>query len=70
PGGGVSFVGKGNPQREQREHRGDPRGAIVVEMALGQGSPIWLPFACPHVVDSGDILPFEGLLLVSMVVSG
>ncbi|GKD18138.1 hypothetical protein Tco_1207296, partial [Tanacetum coccineum] len=47
--------------------------AIVVEMALvalGQGSPIRLPFACPHVVDFGDILPFEGLLLVTMVVSG
>ncbi|GJW55608.1 hypothetical protein Tco_0099693 [Tanacetum coccineum] len=44
-----------------------PLGArvIVMEMALvalGQGSPIWLPFACPHVVGSGDILPFEGLL--------
>ncbi|GKB30235.1 hypothetical protein Tco_0869636, partial [Tanacetum coccineum] len=39
-------------------------------VALGQGSPIRLPFACPRVVDFGDILPFEGLLLVSMVVSG
>ncbi|GKF82073.1 hypothetical protein Tco_0243729, partial [Tanacetum coccineum] len=47
--------------------------AIVVEMelvALGQGSPVRLPFARPHVVDFGDILPFEGLLLVTMVVSG
>ncbi|GJR17414.1 hypothetical protein Tco_0965941 [Tanacetum coccineum] len=47
--------------------------AIVVEMALialGQGSLIRLPFACPYVVDFGDILPFEGLLLVTMVVSG
>ncbi|GJV42810.1 hypothetical protein Tco_1427346 [Tanacetum coccineum] len=43
--------------------------AIMVKMALvalGQRSPIWLPFACPHVVGSGDILPVEGLLLVSM----
>ncbi|GKF49027.1 hypothetical protein Tco_0142278, partial [Tanacetum coccineum] len=47
--------------------------AIVVEITLvtlGQGSPIRLPFACPHVVDFGDILPFEGLLLLTMVVSG
>ncbi|GKG24098.1 hypothetical protein Tco_0392134 [Tanacetum coccineum] len=47
--------------------------AIVVEMALGalgQRSPIRLPFACPHIVDLGDILPLEGLLLVTMVVSG
>ncbi|GJT70611.1 hypothetical protein Tco_1029897 [Tanacetum coccineum] len=39
--------------------------AIVVEMALvalGQGSPIRLPFACPHVARFGNILPFEGLL--------
>ncbi|GJV52683.1 hypothetical protein Tco_1448424 [Tanacetum coccineum] len=47
--------------------------AIVVKMALGalgQGSPIRLLFACPHIVDLGDILPLEGLLLVTMVVSG
>ncbi|GJW36155.1 hypothetical protein Tco_0059075 [Tanacetum coccineum] len=47
--------------------------AIVVKMALGafgQRSPIRLPFACPHIVDLGDILPLEGLLLVTMVVSG
>ncbi|GKG60551.1 hypothetical protein Tco_0614113, partial [Tanacetum coccineum] len=47
--------------------------AIVVEMALGalgQRSPIRLPFVCPHIVDLGDILPLEGLLLVTMVVSG
>ncbi|GKF05017.1 hypothetical protein Tco_0035685 [Tanacetum coccineum] len=46
--------------------------AIVVKMALvalGQGSPIRLPFACPHVVNFGNILPLEGLLLVTMVVS-
>ncbi|GJW22595.1 hypothetical protein Tco_0033217 [Tanacetum coccineum] len=46
--------------------------AIVVKMALGalgQRSPIRLPFACPHIVDLGDILPLEGLLLVTMVVS-
>ncbi|GJR93789.1 hypothetical protein Tco_0265963 [Tanacetum coccineum] len=33
---------------------------IVVKMALGalmQGSPIRLLFACPHIVDLGDILP-------------
>ncbi|GJR13134.1 hypothetical protein Tco_0795786 [Tanacetum coccineum] len=28
--------------------------------------PIRLPFACPYVVDFGDILPFKGLLLVTM----
>ncbi|GKC33221.1 hypothetical protein Tco_1040515, partial [Tanacetum coccineum] len=47
--------------------------AIVVKMtlvALGQRSPIWLFFACPHIVDLGDILPLKGLLLVTMVVSG
>ncbi|GJS83662.1 hypothetical protein Tco_0750203 [Tanacetum coccineum] len=47
--------------------------AIVVKMALGafgQRSPIRLPFACPHIVDLGYILPLEGLLLVTMVVSG
>ncbi|GKG41452.1 hypothetical protein Tco_0473203, partial [Tanacetum coccineum] len=47
--------------------------AIVVKMALGafgQRSLIRLPFACPHIVDLGDILPLEGLLLVTMVVSG
>ncbi|GJU40356.1 hypothetical protein Tco_1193313 [Tanacetum coccineum] len=45
--------------------------AIVVEIALvalGQGSPIRLPFTRSHVVDFGDILPFEGLLLVTMEV--
>ncbi|GKF44171.1 hypothetical protein Tco_0130723, partial [Tanacetum coccineum] len=36
----------------------------------GQRSPIRLPFACPYIVDLGDILPLEGLLLVAMVVSG
>ncbi|GKE90243.1 hypothetical protein Tco_1567718 [Tanacetum coccineum] len=44
--------------------------AIVLKMALGafgQRSPIRLPFACPHIVDLGDIFPFEGLLLVTMV---
>ncbi|GKG52594.1 hypothetical protein Tco_0549706, partial [Tanacetum coccineum] len=47
--------------------------AIVVKMplgAFGQRSPIRLPFACPHIVDLGNILPLEGLLLVTMVVSG
>ncbi|GKF90425.1 hypothetical protein Tco_0274126 [Tanacetum coccineum] len=47
--------------------------AIVVKMALGalgQRSPIRLLFVCPHIVDLGDILPLEGLLLVTMVVSG
>ncbi|GKG29096.1 hypothetical protein Tco_0416461, partial [Tanacetum coccineum] len=47
--------------------------AIMVKVALGafgQGSPIRLPFAYPHIVDLGDILPLEGLLLVTMVVSG
>ncbi|GJV67058.1 hypothetical protein Tco_1482567 [Tanacetum coccineum] len=46
--------------------------AIVVKMALGafgQRSPIRLPFACPHIVGLGYILPLEGLLLVTMVVS-
>ncbi|GKG34229.1 hypothetical protein Tco_0436925, partial [Tanacetum coccineum] len=44
--------------------------AIVVKMALGalgQRSPIRLPFAYPHIVDLGDILPLEGLLLVTIV---
>ncbi|GKG37692.1 hypothetical protein Tco_0456915, partial [Tanacetum coccineum] len=43
--------------------------AIVVKMALdalGQRSPIRLPFTCPRIVDLGDILPLEGLLLVAM----
>ncbi|GKD46024.1 hypothetical protein Tco_1270669, partial [Tanacetum coccineum] len=47
--------------------------AIVVEMALGalgQRSPIRFPFACPHIVYFGNILPFAGLLLVTMVVPG
>ncbi|GKD74832.1 hypothetical protein Tco_1333114 [Tanacetum coccineum] len=47
--------------------------AIMVKMelgALGQRSPIRLLFACPYIVDLGDILPLEGLLLVTMVVSG
>ncbi|GKF14730.1 hypothetical protein Tco_0056192 [Tanacetum coccineum] len=47
--------------------------AIVVKMAfgaLGKISPIWLLFTRPHIVDLGDILPLEGLLLVTMVVSG
>ncbi|GKG32511.1 putative reverse transcriptase domain-containing protein, partial [Tanacetum coccineum] len=37
---------------------------------LGQRSPIRLLFTYPHIVDLGDILPLEGLLLVTMVVSG
>ncbi|GJV90596.1 hypothetical protein Tco_1538409 [Tanacetum coccineum] len=44
--------------------------AIVVEMALGalgQRSPIRLPFTCPHVVDFGDILPLAGLFFASNV---
>ncbi|GKB48479.1 hypothetical protein Tco_0899232, partial [Tanacetum coccineum] len=47
--------------------------AIVVEIALGalgQRSTIRLPFTCPRIVDLGVILPFEGLLLVTMVVPG
>ncbi|GKG46967.1 hypothetical protein Tco_0504164, partial [Tanacetum coccineum] len=43
--------------------------AIVVKIALGalgQRSPIRLPFTCPHIIDLGDILPLEGLLLVTM----
>ncbi|GKG08351.1 hypothetical protein Tco_0334183, partial [Tanacetum coccineum] len=47
--------------------------AIVVKMALGalgQRSPIWLLFTCPHIVDLGDILPLEGLFFMTMVVSG
>ncbi|GKG64355.1 hypothetical protein Tco_0659458, partial [Tanacetum coccineum] len=47
--------------------------AIVVKIALGalgQRSPIWLLFACPHIVNLVDILPLEGLLLVTMVISG
>ncbi|GKA59291.1 hypothetical protein Tco_0758604 [Tanacetum coccineum] len=44
--------------------------AIVVKMilgTLGQRSPIRLLFACPHIVDLGDILPLEGLLLMTML---
>ncbi|GKG15652.1 hypothetical protein Tco_0357975 [Tanacetum coccineum] len=47
--------------------------AIMVKMALGtlgQRSPIRIPFTCPHIIDLGNILPLEGLLLVTMVVSG
>ncbi|GJY53166.1 hypothetical protein Tco_0444830 [Tanacetum coccineum] len=47
--------------------------AIVMKMtlgALGQRSPKRLLFTSPHIVDLGDILPLEGLLLVTMVVSG
>ncbi|GKC26254.1 hypothetical protein Tco_1033548 [Tanacetum coccineum] len=47
--------------------------AIVVKMALGtlgQRSLIRFPFTCPYIIDLGDILPLEGLLLVTMVVSG
>ncbi|GKF47943.1 hypothetical protein Tco_0141194, partial [Tanacetum coccineum] len=46
---------------------------IVVKMALGalgQRSLIRLPFTCPYIVDLGNILPIEGLLLVAMVFSG
>nr|GFC82489.1 hypothetical protein [Tanacetum cinerariifolium] len=46
--------------------------AIVMKMslgALGQISTVRLPLAHPHIVDLGDILPFRGLLLVTMVVS-
>ncbi|GJR80855.1 hypothetical protein Tco_0151640 [Tanacetum coccineum] len=45
---------------------------IVVEVelgALGQISPIGLLLTSSHVVDLGDILLFEGLLLMTMVVS-
>ncbi|GKG59877.1 hypothetical protein Tco_0607505, partial [Tanacetum coccineum] len=34
--------------------------AIVVKMALGQGSPIQLLFSCPYIIDISDILPLEG----------
>ncbi|GKF77133.1 hypothetical protein Tco_0229603 [Tanacetum coccineum] len=47
--------------------------AIVLKMALGalgQRSPIRLLLTCPHILDFGDILSLEGLLLVTMVVSG
>ncbi|GJT46974.1 hypothetical protein Tco_0955689 [Tanacetum coccineum] len=46
--------------------------AIMVKMALGafgKRSPILLLFACPHIVNLGNIRPHEGLLLVTMVVS-
>ncbi|GKG46660.1 hypothetical protein Tco_0501506, partial [Tanacetum coccineum] len=41
--------------------------AIVVKMALGIA---WLLFTRPHIVDLGDILSLEGLLLMTMVVYG
>ncbi|GKA97658.1 hypothetical protein Tco_0825552 [Tanacetum coccineum] len=47
--------------------------AIVMKMALGtlgQRSTIRLRFARPHIVDLGDILSLEGLLLMAMVISG
>ncbi|GJZ56976.1 hypothetical protein Tco_0612470 [Tanacetum coccineum] len=47
--------------------------AIVMKMALcalGQRSPIRFLLTSPHIIDLGDILPLEGLLLVTMVVSG
>nr|GFB59495.1 putative reverse transcriptase domain-containing protein [Tanacetum cinerariifolium] len=37
--------------------------------ALGQRSLIWFPISRPHIIDLGDILLFEGLLLMPMVVS-
>nr|GEY86189.1 hypothetical protein [Tanacetum cinerariifolium] len=43
--------------------------AIVIKMALGalgQVSPILLPFTRSHIVDLGDILPLGGLLLRTM----
>nr|GFD51548.1 hypothetical protein [Tanacetum cinerariifolium] len=46
--------------------------AVVMKMALGalgQIPTVRLPFACPHIVDPGNIFPFGGLLLVTMVVS-
>nr|GFC90164.1 hypothetical protein [Tanacetum cinerariifolium] len=46
--------------------------AIVMKMALGvlgQIPTVRLPFTCPRIVDPGDILPFGGLLLVTMVIS-
>nr|GFC27049.1 hypothetical protein [Tanacetum cinerariifolium] len=45
--------------------------AIVMKMALGALGKILnvrLPFTCPHIVNPGDILPFGGLLLVTMVI--
>ncbi|GKF46914.1 hypothetical protein Tco_0136716 [Tanacetum coccineum] len=47
--------------------------AIVMKMALGalgQASPIGFLLTSSHIVDLGYILLLEGLLLVSMVVSG
>nr|GEW41347.1 hypothetical protein [Tanacetum cinerariifolium] len=47
--------------------------AIAMKMALGalgKIPTIRLPLYCPHIVDLGNILPFEGLLLVTMVVFG
>ncbi|GKF94977.1 hypothetical protein Tco_0284677, partial [Tanacetum coccineum] len=47
--------------------------AIVMKMALGalgQRSTIRLLFTLPHIVDLGDILSLEGLLLMAMVVFG
>ncbi|GKG02240.1 hypothetical protein Tco_0306945 [Tanacetum coccineum] len=38
---------------------------IVMKMALGQRSPIRLFLTSPNIVDLGDILPIEGLLLVT-----
>ncbi|GKG51696.1 hypothetical protein Tco_0544334, partial [Tanacetum coccineum] len=46
--------------------------ASVIKMALGalrQRTPIRLLLTSPQIIDLGDILPLEGLLLVTMVVS-
>nr|GFA09217.1 hypothetical protein [Tanacetum cinerariifolium] len=43
--------------------------AIVMALALctlGQRSFIWFPLFRPHIIDLGDILLFEGLLLMPM----
>ncbi|GKF84810.1 hypothetical protein Tco_0249708, partial [Tanacetum coccineum] len=46
---------------------------IVMKMALGALGPrstIWLLFSRPNIVDLGDIMSLEGLLLMAMAISG
>nr|GEY68430.1 hypothetical protein [Tanacetum cinerariifolium] len=37
--------------------------------ALGQIPTVWLLLTCLHIIDPGNILPFGGLLLVTMAIS-
>ncbi|GJU92328.1 hypothetical protein Tco_1304751 [Tanacetum coccineum] len=67
--------GKRKSTKEARDAkpRAGSKDAIVMKIslgALGQRSNIRLLFTRPHIVDLGDILSLDGLLLMAMVVSG